>query len=341
MTYFPSLRFLLFLLLSVTLCDVYSESLWRQREYHPSPFVIRDSAVTASHHAGTHSDMLTVEVRGAMTGIGERAGMAPVYWGYNVIGTGGDTLSVSLRHGNTDFGDLLDRRFTRVVIACGARTVFSQDYMDGFATSSGNYNTFLLELDCKNGSLRLAGGSRSAAPIADIPYDTGDLSDLSVEVWAKGELEVSSLSTEAHHSVAAGLASGWSVKSLDERFASTTDPLEGYWRYLDRQNDRDYARLGGRYVLAVVKSDVIDGGYDVIYVAGAETMARSWVSGMIKGHLLPTIFQSHYDLRWYDSTFEPMSRDIHASVTDNAIMTFSFPLLRTTLRFSKAPRHQE
>ena len=58
---------------------------------------------------------------------------------------------------------------------------------------------------------------------------------------------------------------------------------------------------------------------------------------MVKGRLKPTVFIDHYDLEWTDATFETIDRDIHASVTDNAILTLSFPLLNTTFRFSKMP----
>ncbi len=58
---------------------------------------------------------------------------------------------------------------------------------------------------------------------------------------------------------------------------------------------------------------------------------------MLKGRLKPTIFVGHYDLEWIDSTFAPIDRDIHATITDGAILTLSFPLLKTTLRFSRMP----
>ena len=31
-------------------------------------------------------------------------------------------------------------------------------------------------------------------------------------------------------------------------------------------------------------------------------------------------FLDHYDLEWIDSTFEPITRDVHAQVTDDAIL---------------------
>ncbi len=340
MTCKSSLRIFLLGLSCISLSRISAQSQWVQREYHPTPLVLKDSAVTPSHSATAFTERLTVEARGAMSGIGERSGPAPAYWGYNLIADG-DTLTVSIRHGNTNFGDILDSRYTRVQAVRGATSLFSCDYTDGFATSSGAYNTLQLEIDKADGKLRLSGGSHTANPIFELPFEVGDLSNMLLEVWAKGELRLSSLSTEVHHSADARLATPWTVESLNEVFVETSDPLEGYWRYLDRKNDPDYARLGGRYVLAVVRSKTVSGGYDIIYISGAETLASRWNMGVTKGHLLPTIFQSHYNLQWYDSTFEPITHDIHASVADNAILTLSFPLLNTTLRFSKAPYHKE
>lgn len=335
-----SVRSLLLAVGCVLACHQMAYPLWSQREYHPTPLIMRDSVITVLHRAESFSHRLVVESRCAMLGIKERAGMAPAYWGFNVVGRN-DTLVVTIRHGNTDFGDLLDQRFTRIQVIRGKEMLFSQDYMDGFATSSGSFNTIILELDREEERMSLSGGDHAAVPIAEIPYKTDNLADVRVYVWAKGELCLSSLSSEVWHSAESRLATRWTVDDLNEYFSSSADPIEGYWRYLDRQNDPQYARLGGKYVLAVVKNDMPGGCYDVIYISGAETMAGRWKPGMLKGHLYRTVFQSHYDLCWYDSTFEAITRDIHASVTDNAILTLSFPLLKSTLRFSKASYHKE
>ena len=47
----------------------------------------------------------------------------------------------------------------------------------------------------------------------------------------------------------------WTRESLDEYFESSSDPVEGYWRYLDRDMQDEWLRLGGRYTLAVVRAD--------------------------------------------------------------------------------------
>ena len=42
-------------------------------------------------------------------------------------------------------------------------------------------------------------------------------------------------------------------------------------------------------------------------------------------------------LVWYDALGEIMTEDIDASIEQNAILTFRFPLYKTVIRFLKRP----
>lgn len=287
--------------------------------------------------------MQLIDVRGAMDGIGERPGFATAYWGIDLIG-GSDTLRLMLRHGNSAFGDLLDKRVNMLTASIGNRVEEERDVAQ-FESSSGVYNTLRLTVDRDSRELSVAGGGRSVAEIFTVPFRTMEL-PVEMRVWSRGSLTLSSVSIETVLSPQKTLATAWTPDSLTAYLKTSEDPLEGYWQYLDRENDPQYARPGGRYLLAVVRSDAgFDGsneleedtGYDIIYVSGAETYRDRWLPMMLKGRLRPTIFQDHYDLHWIDSSFEPIERDIHANVTDASILSLSFPLLKTTLRFSKMP----
>ncbi len=149
-------------------------------------------------------------------------------------------------------------------------------------------------------------------------------------------------STEVRSHPSFSLSTEYTHERLAERFKSSRDPVEGYWTYFDRVNDPVYARPGGQYTLAIVRSDTNadDTGatYDIIYISGAVTLGDSWHPMMLKGSLRPTIFQGHYDMEWIDSTFSRINSDIHALLdSNNALLTLSFPLLKTTLRFSRIP----
>ncbi|MCM1354867.1 MAG: hypothetical protein NC212_00505 [Staphylococcus sp.] len=305
-----------------------------ERRYMDVPLVVTDSVhrIDLSSRSGLESYML--EVRGAMAGIEERAGLARHYWGADII-SGRDTIRVTLRHGNSSFGDIFDRRENHLSVVTGENVLFNKD-ISNFESSSGVYNTLRLEIDLCGGNLNLSGGGRKVEDICSLPLPNMADGVPAVELWSRGELSLSTLFSEASFSPECVFATRWSNEpQLSEYLMTSTDPLEGYWQYLDRENDPQYARLGGRYMLALVKSDESAGDYDIVYIGGAETMRDRWKPYMLKGRLKQTVFLNHYDLMWIDSTFEPITQDIHASVTDGAILTLSFPLLKTTLRFSR------
>ncbi len=301
------------------------------------PIVVNDTTYAIDFHESEGVSSYIIDVRGAMAGIGERPGLAPAYWGLDLVAEE-DTFKLSLRHGNSAFGDIHDRRQSILTLTYGAEVLYQED-VKGFESSSGVYNTLRLEIDRENQKLRLSGGGKRVTELSELPFiDKG--CPLQARLWSRGELTVSSLYLETNLSPSRALASKWSASALTEYFKDSKDEVEGYWRYLDRENDPQYARPGGRYLLALVKSEDEAGGYDIVYVDGAEVHRNEWRPMMLKGHLRPTIFLGHYNLEWIDSTFEPIDRDIHASISDGAILTLSFPLLKTTLRFSRMPLGQ-
>lgn len=304
------------------------------RLYVPVPALLSDSFLTVPLDTAVGVKSQQIDVRGAMAGIGERPGLSSAYWGIDLIAPN-DTLRLTLRHGNTAFGDILDKRQNLLSLSRGKEIIMEKDVRN-FESSSGTYNTIRLVLDRQSGCLTVGGGGKSVEDVFTTTLDPSTLPG-EVRVWSRGELTPASMSVETTLEPTSVLASGWTAERLAEYLAASDDPVEGYWRYLDRENDPQYARPGGRYLLAAVKSGEGDGSYDIIYIDGAETYRDQWQPMMLKGRLRPTIFLDHYDLEWTDSTFDTIDRDIHATVTDSSIMTLSFPLLKTTLRFSKMP----
>ena len=124
----------------------------------------------------------------------------------------------------------------------------------------------------------------------------------------------------------------WTLDALDEYLAASTDPVEGYWKYLDRDMEDKWLQLGGRYTLAVVRSD---NGYDLIYIDGAQVKKSQWQPGMLKGHITKTIFSGNYDLSWIDATMEPIDNDAYATTENGVILTFYFPTYKSQVRFAK------
>jgi hypothetical protein len=124
----------------------------------------------------------------------------------------------------------------------------------------------------------------------------------------------------------------WTLEALDEYLANSIDPVEGYWRYLDRDMEEKWLRIGGRYTLAVVRTD---DGYDLIYIDGAQIKKSLWNPGMFKGHMVKTVFSGNYDLTWIDATMEPIGDDSYATIENGVILTFNFPVFKSQVRFDK------
>lgn len=143
-------------------------------------------------------------------------------------------------------------------------------------------------------------------------------------------IERAVLTIENDNQVAA--TSLWTLDELDEYLANSSDPLEGYWKYLDRDMEEKWLRLGGRYTLAVVRAD---DGYDLIYIDGAQVKKSQWQPCMKKGHLTKTIFSGNYDLTWIDATMEPISEDAFATLENGVILTLNFPIFKSQVRFAK------
>lgn len=125
------------------------------------------------------------------------------------------------------------------------------------------------------------------------------------------------------------------VTELTDYIATSRDPRERLWTYLDRNTDPQKCEPGGRYTLATIK-DGDGGGYLIVYLGGADYARTDWQPLQIKGRLRPTIFRDHFDLEWYDTRRRVVSAEAHASITTSgSVLELNFPLLNSTLRFSR------
>jgi hypothetical protein len=123
-----------------------------------------------------------------------------------------------------------------------------------------------------------------------------------------------------------------SVQELAEYLNKSTDAMEGYWEYLDRDTDPLMFSVGGDYRFAMVK---IDNRYALVYLSGARTNEQEWHPLRIKAWLNPTIFIGNYDLEWYDPFGVKFDIETSAQVTDNAIMSINFPLYKSKVRWRR------
>lgn len=261
-------------------------------------------------------------------------------WGY--VDDATTYYSLSITHGHTDLSDSFDKPFIEMIVSrhvgTDTETLLTRKITDGIA-GGPNYNSIAVEL-LPDGQTDIYAGSKHLELVTSLNTDHPTSGSLGIK--ADGKINVDEIIIEQTPSPLRDVATTWTPESIKAHLLKkgTTDPIEGYWTYLDRDNDDRYARIGGRYRIAIIGND--DGtAYDIIYMSGGEVNASAWKPGMRKGTLTPTIFSNHYNLTWFDASFRKMQHDIHASVTQNAIIELSFPTLKTTIRLSKEPMDNE
>ncbi|MDE6308752.1 MAG: hypothetical protein K2L81_01015, partial [Muribaculaceae bacterium] len=274
-----------------------------------------------------------VEVRGAVKGNGDCHGESRQRWGVKWTNGNGVSCRVALSWGNTDFGDFTDRRYLRADIIENDSIVDTHYYYKDVDLYDGP-NT--LALDFTDGKLGVSVGSRH---LADSFTSTQSISiPDSMEVWTVEPLMISSVVARSWPDYAAIYPPQWTYDDLYERIAGTTDPMEAFWSYFDR-NTGETTQIGGRYLLATV---ACGDGYDIVMVDGARVNQSMWACGTVKGRLLPSIFIDTYTLGWRDATGRWMHRDndLTATVANSSLLTLHFPNIGATLRFSRMPLSQ-
>lgn len=124
------------------------------------------------------------------------------------------------------------------------------------------------------------------------------------------------------------------VDSLNNYLATSTDPVEGMWEYMDRDMPELGVTLGGFYRIATMKTG---DHYTIALIDNAKAYADIWEPMQTKGRLLPTIFKNHFDLEWITSNRkDTISQETYAFIDDNnAVLTLKFPLLNTQIRFRR------
>lgn len=274
---------------------------------------------------------LTIEARLSVSKNKERDGVSKARWRvvWNYVSTQNYDF-VELTWENTNFGDIYDCR--QAILSIG-RVRGGVDYVfktkkinDGVNLSTGS-NSIMIEID--SGYLNLFVGDKQLKYIDT--YEVGALLGSFCGVVSSVEAKVSNFIVEMIPNKERRLQTSYSEQDLIAKFSSSATEYEGFWSYLDRDIDLDYARLGGKYRLALVKNN---DGYLIIYIDGADTNKNKWSKGMIKGVLKSTIFKNHYDLIWYDSTFDVIDSEANAFI-ENSILTLNFPLYKSSIRLFK------
>ena len=196
--------------------------------------------------------------------------------------------------------------------------------------TDGGFNSILVEWN--DGRARFFAGARGLQFVCEIPADTEPHGRCGIT--SNDNIEIQNLLMESIPQKSTPLLTGMTPEQINELATEQPNKPTGIWEYLDRENDPAKARPGGRYTLAVIET-VQDGVYNIIYMGGAQVNAPRWQHGMLKGTLRATPFEGHYVMTWYDAMMEPIEHDLHADMTNRALLALHFPLMQTIMRFCR------
>jgi len=210
------------------------------------------------------------------------------------------------------------------------RRIHSGRLTKGIATDGGA-NTLVIEWGPEKTSI-LFGADRPE----EVFETSSSIPDSTVRLHSRDRLRIEELITEEGVPPYNKALTGWDNERM-RRHAETAIRPEGIWRYLDRENDPKYVRLGGRYTLTLVRDN--NGELLLLYNSGAETNASQWKPGMMKARLRPTQFAGQYDIVWLDSSFTDRGDEGYATIDEESrLLTVYFPLLKATVRFVRVDR---
>ena len=276
----------------------------------------------------------TRSIKNPMTG--EKTTVTRSEWGlvFNYDEQGNYCAVVLSCDNNTLFDDITDQRTMLVTLIKrqnGESVELTRTTLTKGVSLEDDMNTLCVDVDERNVIVSIGKNELNQVIETSLARPVGAVQvGYLVGPGASVSLERAVLTIDNEKQIAT--TTQWTREALDEYFANSHDPVEGYWKYLDRDMKDEWLRLGGRYTLAVVRAD---DGYDLIYIDGAQVKKSQWQTGMLKGHITKTMFTGNYDATWIDATQEPIDKDVQATIENGVILTMSFPVFGSQVRFAK------
>lgn len=215
-------------------------------------------------------------------------------------------------------------------ISNGKCSVLSEkEIKSGVTPDPYEYNAFRIEYDGQ--TLSVSVGNVTLGTVFSSKMELPDTSQIGYFAGEGCSLKVKRICYEDSPIPQLLFATNYSKEWLDKKMAESSDPIEGYWIYLDRSTDDRFFELGGKYTIAIIKEDA---GYNVLYVDGAELYSGYWIPYMSKGRLSETPFVGHFDLEWHDAMKNIIDDETYAVLSD-FVLTFHFPIQKSQVRFRK------
>ena len=276
----------------------------------------------------------TMSIKNPMTG--NRTTVTSPQWGivFNYDDDGYYYAVVLNCDNSAPYDDITDQRSMQVsLVRCeeNGPTELAKTTLIKGVSLEDDYNTLCVDVDDRQ--VRVSIGKEKLQQVleANITRPTGNVRvGYLTGPGSRVAVERAVLTIENENQVTTTTL--WNPDALDEYLAASRDPIEGYWKYLDRDMEEKWLRLGGHYTLALVRAD---DGYDILYIDGAQVKKSMWQPCMKKGHISGTVFTGNYDLTWIDATMEPIGEDAFASIENGLILTLNFPEYKSQVRFAK------
>ena len=185
-------------------------------------------------------------------------------------------------------------------------------------------------IDIDSSGCRLRGGNRNYKTMSEYSSEGFEADSIGYALWPGGRLGVDHICLETAGVSAEGFRRFGTAEDVMAYLGRSSDAMEGIWGVFDLMLEDDRLRMGGDYLLALVKSET---GYDILYMGGAVKNPASWTPGILKGRLVAGPFEGIYNVEWIDVTGETMS-GIKAQ-SDNGLLKLVFPDDSSELRLRK------
>lgn len=320
------IRLFLLSLLGLLHFNIIAQRLGETRRLWMNDVVIADTIYSVQFPDGINS--FELEISGAMKGLRDVRGENRQSWSVDLMNGSERIETIELKWGNSSFGSIDDTRYLRV---SSGKDGWEQKFVEGVSVYS-NDNALVISSP-KPGEASVSVGNEYPRYAGNIYWNNVPITEAIIR--SNGSLTASYISF--YGITSPRLDSGLTYQQIAEiTDRSELDTPVGIWYQLDRDTDTDYARPGGSYTLAIVPSpDENDAEYLIIYIDGATVNSQSWREGMIKGSLTPTAYENSYHLNWITSHLESTGHECHATINHEGILTLSFPLLKSQIRFTR------
>ena len=181
-------------------------------------------------------------------------------WGlvFNMDDRGNYCAVVLSCDNSAPYDDITDQRSMQVsLVKCdenGTTTQLASATVSKGVSLEDDLNTVCVDVDENRVQVSIGKDELQQVLEATVMRPAGDvLVGYLVGAGSRLSIERAVLTIDNEKQVATGTL--WTLDALNEYLANSTDPVEGYWKYLDRDMEDKWLRLGGRYTLAVVRAD--------------------------------------------------------------------------------------